>query len=62
MFMLHYKLFRKDSHTIKCHNEIFLIVVLIFITNDDVNSENLVLYGPASAILTISTTDMVSQN
>ena len=40
----------------------FLILVWIFITNDDVNSENLGLHGPASAFLTISTTDMVSQN
>ena len=31
----------------------------IFITNDDVNNENLDLHGPASSILTISTMDIV---
>ena len=40
----------------------FLIHVWIFITNDDVNNENLDLHGPASSILTISAMDMVSQN
>ena len=42
--------------------ETVLILVWIFIANDDVNNENLDLYGPASSILTISTMDMVSQN
>ena len=34
----------------------------MFKTNDDVDNENLRLHGPASAILTISTTNMVGQN
>ena len=40
----------------------FLILVGIFITNDDVNNENLDLHGPTISILTISTIDMVSEN
>ena len=43
-------------------NKLFLILVWIFITNVDVNNENLELNCPASSILTISTMDMVSQN
>ena len=34
----------------------------MFKTNDDADSENLRLHGPASAILTIWTTDMVGEN
>ena len=45
-----------------CHYKLFLILVWIFITNDDVDNENLDLTDPASSILTISTMDMVSQN
>ena len=40
----------------------FLILVWIFITNDDVNNDNLDLHGPTISILTISTLGMVSQN
>ena len=39
-----------------------LIIVWIFITNDDVDYENLHLHGSTSSILTISTMDRVSQN
>ena len=45
-----------------CHNKLFLILVCMFITNDDINNENLDLDGPVSSILTKSTMDMVSQN
>ena len=42
--------------------KLFIILVWIFITNDDINNDNLDLHGPTSSILTISTLDMVSQN
>ena len=40
----------------------FLILVWIFITNYDVNNDNLDMHGPTISILTISTLGMVSQN
>ena len=44
------------------HWKLLLILVWTFITNDDVDKENLDLHVPASSILTISTMDMVGQN
>ena len=44
------------------HNKLFLILVWIYITIDDVNNENLDLHGPTISILTISTIHMVSEN
>ena len=42
--------------------KLLLVLVWIFITNDDVHNENLDLHGLVSSILTISTMDTVSQN
>ena len=44
-----------------CHTKLFEILVWIFITNDDVNNENLDLHGRGNSILTMSTMDMVSK-